>query len=232
MSPTAAVTATAPELVRPWGRRPEEPRSWQREFEEVVLVHRDCLYRLALRLCRNRTDAEDLVQETLLRAFRRFDRFTPGTNCVAWLATILRNLFINQVTRRGRVVLVENEGALERAAVTREGSEHTTPTPEEEYLRSVIDDKRLAEALDCLPDRLCEVLLLADVEGLLHREIAQLCALPIGTVMSRAFRARWLLRKALTFGRLPVGSDGRRRRMRKGAAVGAPDREFERAAHG
>ncbi|MBI2219405.1 MAG: sigma-70 family RNA polymerase sigma factor [Candidatus Rokubacteria bacterium] len=210
----------------------EAPRGWQREFEEVVLVHRERLHRLALRLCRNWTDAEDLVQETLLRAFRRFDGFTPGTNCPAWLAAILRNIFINQVTRQRRAVLLEDEDTLERAAARWERVGPTTLTPEDELLRRVIDDTRLVEALDRLPREFREVLLLAEVEGLTHREIAQMCELPIGTVMSRAFRARRLVRKALAFGPVPAGSKGGRRRMRHRAAVGTPDREFAGVARG
>jgi RNA polymerase sigma-70 factor (ECF subfamily) len=213
----AATTTAAPYTAWQCASRAEEPRTWQREFEEVALVHRERLYRLALGLCRNRTDAEDLVQEALLRAFRRFDRFTPGTNCLAWLATILRNIFINQVTRQGRLVLLGDDDALERAVADWE-SGPKTPTPEKEFLRHVIDDRRLAEALERLPRRLREVLLLADVEELSYREIAQRCELPIGTVMSRLFRARRHIRKALTFEPAAARSDGGRRRMRKGSA--------------
>jgi RNA polymerase sigma-70 factor, ECF subfamily len=192
----------------------EAPRSWQREFEEVVLVHRERLHGLALQLSRNHTDAEDLVQETLLRAFRRFDCFTPGTNCRAWLGTILRNIFINQVTRQGRAVLLEREDTLERVAARWERGGPTTRTPEDEFLQRGIEDRRLVEALDRLPRQFREVLFLADVEGFSHREIAQRCDLPIGTVMSRAFRARRLLRKALagTRARSPgTGKDDRDR---------------------
>ncbi|OGL14956.1 MAG: hypothetical protein A3F92_01020 [Candidatus Rokubacteria bacterium RIFCSPLOWO2_12_FULL_71_22] len=210
-------------------RRTDEPRSWQREFEHVVLVHRGRLYRQALSLCRNRTDAEDLVQETLLRAFRRFDQFTAGSNCVAWLATILRNIFLNQVTRQGSVDLLDGEDALERA-VANWGSRSATPTPEEVLLGRVIDDQRLARALDRLPRRFREVLLLADVEELSYREIAQSCELPIGTVMSRLFRARRLLRTA--FGLAPAGSAGGRRRMPNAAVAHPLRREVSAAARG
>jgi RNA polymerase sigma-70 factor (ECF subfamily) len=172
------------------------PRAWRREFEEVALVHRERLYRLALRLCRNGTDAEDLVQEALLRAFRCFDRFTRGTNCLAWLATILRNTFINHVTRDRRMVPLGDEAAIERALAARD-SGRRAPTPEEEFFGHVIDDRRLAAALDGLPWRFREVLFLADVDGLAYREIAQRCELPVGTVMSRLFRARRRLRRAL-----------------------------------
>lgn len=225
-----AATAAASSMARHHVSLAEEPRAWRREFEEVALVHRERLYRFALGLCRNRTDAEDLVQEALLRAFRRFDRFTPGTNCLAWLATILRNIFINQAIRQRRIVLLGDEGAMEHVVARRE---NIVPTPEEEFLRSVIDDRGLAEALERLPWRFREVLLLVAIDGLSYRETAELCELPIGTVMSRLFRARRLLRKALTFGLAPAGSDGRRRRMRHSSAgAGASGREFAGAAHG
>jgi RNA polymerase sigma-70 factor (ECF subfamily) len=231
MRRTDGGAATVLETARHRASRPEEPRSWQREFEEVALVHRERLYRLALGLCRNRLDAEDLVQETLLRAFRCFDQFTPGTHCLAWLATILRNIFLNQVTRQGTVVLVEDEDALERAAAN-SGTGPTAPTPEEEFLRRTISDKRLAQAVDRLPQRFREVLLLAATEGLSNREIAQRCELPIGTVMSRTFRARRLLRKSLTFWAGSPRSNGSRHRIRNGAAAGTPVRESGRGARG
>jgi RNA polymerase sigma-70 factor (ECF subfamily) len=169
-------------------REAAEPRTWHREFEEVALVHRERLYRLALRLCRNRTDAEDLVQEAFLRALGGFHRFTLGTNGFAWLATILRNTFINHVTRGGRMVPLGDETAIERALATRDGGSRV-PTPEQEFFGHAIDDRRLVAGLEGLPWRFREVLLLADVGGLAYREIAQLCELPVGTVMSRLFRA-------------------------------------------
>lgn len=165
-----------------------------RQFEEVVLAHRQRLYRRALSLCRSRADAEDLLQETYLRAFRSFDRFTPGTNCAAWLLTIMRNTFLTRVARAAREGPGDDEGAVERALAR--GANLPT-TPEEEFFRRVIDDKHLAEAVKGLPGRFREVVILADVEDHSYREIAQMCELPIGTVMSRLFRGHRLLRKAL-----------------------------------
>jgi RNA polymerase sigma-70 factor (ECF subfamily) len=181
----------------------------RREFEQVALVHQARLYHLALALCRNRPDAEDLVQETLFRAFRRFDRFMPGTNCLAWLATILRNLFINQVTRHRGVIVVGDESALEKHAVanwTRGGP--AAPSPEDEFLGSVIDDRRLLAGLVRLSRAQREVIFLAAVEGLSYGEIALRARVPIGTVMSRLFRARRRLLKALASGTGTAPSDG------------------------
>jgi RNA polymerase sigma-70 factor (ECF subfamily) len=205
MSPGTDLVMATPAVVGPdppgravesFERAPDRPRT----VDETGLVHRDRLSRLARRLCRNRMDAEDLVQETLLRAFRRFDRFTPGTNGPAWLATILRNIFVNQVRRQGRTVLLEDDAALDRVLARRERHEPATLTPEAAFFARVIDDQRLGDALDRLPGPFRDVLLLAAVDGLSHREIAQRCELPIGTVMSRAFRARRLVRRALTAG--------------------------------
>ncbi|HLC20840.1 MAG TPA: sigma-70 family RNA polymerase sigma factor, partial [Candidatus Methylomirabilis sp.] len=104
-------------------------REWREEFEEVALVHLDRLYHMALRLCQNRTEAEDLVQETYLRAFRHFDQFDPGTNCRAWLFAILRNTFLNRVKRQGREILEPDEGELERGGAGLSETMAPLPTP-------------------------------------------------------------------------------------------------------
>lgn len=117
-----------------------------------------------------------------------------GTNCRAWLLTILRHTFLGRVTRDAREVLGRDESAVERALARCEG---LTATPEEEFFQHVISDPRLARAMDGLSRRFREVLILADFEERSYREIAQMCELPIGTVMSRLSRARRLLRKAL-----------------------------------
>jgi len=108
------------------------------EFEDVALVHLDLLYRAALRLAHNRTEAEDLVQETWLRALRHFDQFDPGSNCRAWLLTILRNAFLNRLRREGREIIesdmvADGTGAarLEEASVTHSG-------PEEDFFQAML----------------------------------------------------------------------------------------------
>jgi len=171
-------------------------REWREEFEEVALVHLDRLYHMALRLCQNRTEAEDLVQETYLRAFRHFDQFDPGTNCRAWLFAILRNTFLNRVKRQGREILEPDEGELERGGAGLSETMAPLPTPEEELVKHVVDGD-LVRALEQLPLRFREVVLLADLEECSYKEIARICGVPTGTVMSRLFRGRGLLRKAL-----------------------------------
>jgi len=168
-----------------------------REFEEVALVHLDALYRSALRLTHNRSEAEDLVQETCLRAFRGFHRFNPGTNCRAWLFTILRNAFLNRIRQAGRDVLAGESVDLE--STTFPGVAETLPArghPDEEFFQTVLHGD-VDRALKALPLPLREVVILADLEGLAYKEIAQVVGCPIGTVMSRLSRGRGLLRQAL-----------------------------------
>ena len=202
MSGPGAIAATTSRMVCPRANGPEGSRSWPREFEQEALRYREHLHRRALGLCRNVVDAEDLVQETYLRAFRFFDQFTPGTNCRAWLLTILRNAFVGRVTRDAREVLGRDESTVQRAL---DRQSDLTTTPEAEFFGHVISDPRLARAMDGLSRRFREVLILADLEGRSYREIAQMCEVPIGTVMSRLFRAHRLLRKALRDRR---GADG------------------------
>ena len=167
-----------------------------REFEEVALVHLDALYRSALWLTQNRAEAEDLVQEACLRAFRNFHRFNPGTNCRAWLLTILRNIFLNRRRRAEREVLEEDpavwESSPESATLLASGSEN----PEEELLQTLLHGD-VDRALRALPLAFRETVVLADLEGLSYKEVAQVLGCPIGTVMSRLSRGRHLLRQAL-----------------------------------
>lgn len=166
------------------------------EFEEVALVHLDALYRSALRLTHNRAEAEDLVQETCLRAFRSFHRFNPGTNCRAWLFTILRNTFLNGLRRSAHEVPEAESGAWE--IVSRSATEpYGGPShPEEEFFLTVLHGD-VDRALTALPLPFREVVMLADLEGLSYKEIAHVVGCPIGTVMSRLSRGRAVLRQAL-----------------------------------
>jgi RNA polymerase sigma-70 factor (ECF subfamily) len=170
-----------------------------REFEAVALVHLDALYRYALRLTHNRSDAEDLVQEASLRAFRGFHRFNPGTNCRAWLFTILRNAFLNRVRQAGRDVLGGASAELESESEALQRLPDTAPArghPEEEFFQTVLHGD-VDRALKALPLPFREVVILADLEGLSYREIAEVVGCPVGTVMSRLARGRGLLRQAL-----------------------------------
>ena len=168
-----------------------------REFEAAALIHLDALFHFALRLTHNRSEAEDLVQETCLRAFRSFHRFNPGTNCRAWLFTILRNAFLNRIRQAGRDVLAGESVDLEsttlpRAAETLLARDH----PDEEFFQTVLHGD-VDRALKALPLAFREVVILADLEGLAYKEIAQVVGCPVGTVMSRLSRGRGLLRQAL-----------------------------------
>jgi RNA polymerase sigma-70 factor (ECF subfamily) len=165
-----------------------------RDFEREALVHLDSLYRAALRLTHNRADAEDLVQETYVRALRAFHRYNPGTNCRAWLFTIMRNAFLNRIRNDRREVL-EEEPALAGLAHT-EGAPSGPSSPEEEFLQTILHGD-VDRALKGLPLVYREAVVLADLEGLTYREVAEVLGCPTGTVMSRLSRGRQLLREAL-----------------------------------
>jgi RNA polymerase sigma-70 factor (ECF subfamily) len=169
---------------------------WDRtgEFEAVVLVHLDVLYRSALRLTHNRAEAEDVVQETCLRAFRSFHRFNPGTNARAWLFTILRNAFLNRLRQSGRE-------ATEDATAWESAPESATlapawENPEEEFFQTVLHGD-VDRALKALPLAFREAVILTDLEGLSYKETSEVLGCPMGTVMSRLSRGRSLLRQAL-----------------------------------
>ncbi len=164
------------------------------EFEQVALAHLDALYRTALRLTRNRAEAEDIVQEACLRAFRGFHRFDPGTNARAWLFTILRNVFLNRLRREGREVF-QGDAMLEEAGDSAT-LEAASASPEEEFFQTVVHGD-VDRALNALPLAFREVVVLADLEGLSYREIAGVVGCPLGTVMSRLSRGRRLLRASL-----------------------------------
>jgi len=166
------------------------------EFEGVALVHLDLLYRAALRLTHNRAEAEDLVQETWLRALRHFDQFDPGSNCRAWLLTILRNAFLNRLRREGREILESDMTATEAGAARLEEASVARSSPEEDFFQTVLHGD-VDRALKTLPLAFRLVVTLADLEGLTYKEVAQVLGCPIGTVMSRLSRARQLLRKEL-----------------------------------
>ena len=166
-----------------------------REFEQVALVHMDALFRSALRLTQNRAEAEDIVQDTWLRAFRSFHRFDPGTNCRAWLFTILRNAFLTRRRRASHEVVGDSTTSEETwGSVT--DTDAPIRHPEDALLRSVVHGD-VDRALKALPLAHREVVILADLEGLSYKEIAQVVDCPIGTVMSRLSRGRAQLRQRL-----------------------------------
>lgn len=162
-------------------------------FEREALVHLDVLYRVALRLTANAADADDLVQETMLKAYRAWDQFTTGTNAKAWLLTILRHAFINEYRRRSRRPETVDVDAIEPFAVFADVQDDD---PQGAFFDRIVDDEVL-RAIDALPEAFRETLVLSDVEGLSYQEIAGILEVPVGTVKSRLFRGRQLLQTKL-----------------------------------
>ena len=173
------------------------PHQRRKEFEEVALPHFDALFNLALNLTRNRRDAEDLVQEAYLRAFRFFDSYRPGTLIKAWLFRILRNTFINRYRaakiRPDEVDFAKIEDNYER--VLDEFSRQRT-SPEDAVMDRVLDSE-IQGALGRLPEEYRSVVLMALLEEMSYKEIAAALAVPLGTVMSRLHRGRKLLQATL-----------------------------------
>src|SRR5215212_6632200 len=169
------------------------------EFERQAVVHTDALFGAAYRLTRNARDAEDLVQDSLLRAYRFWDSFEQDSNCKAWLLRIVTNTFINEYQRRKRSREVLDAATAEQDTtdgVLIHASANERQTPERALLdRSVSDD--VQRALDGLPEDFRTAVVLCDVQGLSYKEIAEIMQTPVGTVMSRLFRGRKLLATAL-----------------------------------
>ncbi len=160
----------------------------KREFEESALIHLDSMYNAALRLTRNGAEAEDLVQGTYLRAYEFFHQFRRGTNCKAWLYSIMRHTFINQLKRRGGMVLDERGDM--------ENWEDMGPRPDELLIHKVTE-REVERALNRLPVNFKMPVILADIEGFSYRELSRILGCPLGTVMSRLYRGRRLLKYAL-----------------------------------
>lgn len=158
-------------------------------FSDDALTHLDALYSTARRLTRSAAEAEDLVQDTYVKAFRHKSGFAPGTNLRAWLFSILHNTFLNDVRRRkGSPVAIDDDVA-ERAASRQPAP---GPTPEEALLARATAAE-LDAALAALPETFREAVWLRDVQDLPYAEIARVVGVPIGTVMSRIARGRRLL---------------------------------------
>jgi RNA polymerase sigma-70 factor (ECF subfamily) len=169
-------------------------------FADQAMEHMPSLYSAALRMTRNPADAEDLVQETYLKAFRGFGGFEEGTNLKAWLYRILTNTFINRYRAKKRrpeetdfddvedFFLYKRMGGLEEARASRSA---------EDELMDLFPEAEVKDAVESLPENFRLPVLLADVEGFSYKEIAEILDIPIGTVMSRLHRGRKALQKAL-----------------------------------
>ncbi len=172
----------------------------QATFADDAMPHMGSLYSAALRMTRNRADAEDLVQETYLKAYRGYGGFQEGTNLKAWLYRILTNTYINTYRAKKRrpeqtelddvedFYLFRRMGGLEAARANRSA---------EDELMDYFTDAEVKDALESLPEQFRMAVLLADVEGFQYKEIAEILDIPIGTVMSRLHRGRKALQKQL-----------------------------------
>ena len=173
---------------------PPTPTDQRRaSFAREAMVHLDTLYRVARRLTGNTADAEDLVQETLLKAYRAWETYTQGTNAKGWLLTILRNAFINEYRRRSRHPEPVDLDTIEPFVVFDDVQEED---PQGAFFDKIVDEEVL-RAVDQLPEAFREAVMLSDVEGLSYDEVAKVLDVPVGTVKSRLFRGRRLLQAKL-----------------------------------
>lgn len=174
-------------------------RQKRNEFERTALVHLDAMYGAAYRLTRNARDAEDLVQDALLRAYRFWDSFQQDSNCKAWLLRIVTNTFINEYQRRKRSREVLDAATSEQEAtdgVLVHADARDKVSPDRALLAASVSDD-VQRALEQLPDDFRTAVILCDMQGLSYKEIAEIMECPVGTVMSRLFRGRKLLAAAL-----------------------------------
>ncbi len=172
----------------------------QKDFAEQAMEYAPQLYSAALRMTRNRADAEDLVQDAYLRAYRSFHTFQEGTNLRAWLYRILTNAYINKYRAKQRRPQESELGEIEDLYLYRRlGSMETAAASmsAEEHFLDLFTDDEVKQALEDLPDNFRLPVLLADVEGFAYKEIAEMLDIPIGTVMSRLHRGRKAMQRAL-----------------------------------
>ena len=176
----------------------EEQREQQRLFEEQALPLLDQLYGGAMRLTRNPQDAEDLIQETYLKAYKNFSSFKQGTNLKAWLYRIMTNTYINSYRKAQRRPTESSADELSDFQLyTTSGHDSTGLESAEVAALKQMPDSQISEAMNDLPEDYRMVVYYADVEGLAYKEIAEVMGTPLGTVMSRLHRGRKLLREAL-----------------------------------
>lgn len=170
------------------------------DFRSEALPHMDAVYRFALRLTGARDRAEDLVQETFLRAFRSWDQYTPGTQCKSWLFTICRNVFLRGEERANRheEILSEKVGRSSGIfdVVSPVWVKAADADPEGEFFESIVDEEVL-QRIQALPEEYRTAVVLSDLEGFSYQEISEMVGVPVGTVKSRLFRGRRILQNQL-----------------------------------
>jgi len=168
-------------------------------FAEAAMPLMDQLYSAALRMTRNAADAEDLVQETYLKAYRGYERFEEGTNLKAWMYRILTNSYINRYRAKQRRPDESDLADVEDMYLYRRlgGEQSTVGASAEDAFLSSVTDEQVKAAIEAIPENFRIAVLLADVEGFAYKEIAEILEVPIGTVMSRIHRGRKALEKQL-----------------------------------
>ncbi len=168
----------------------------QEDFEEEIIPHLDAMYNFALRLTSDPNDAEDLVQDTIVKAFRFFSSYEKGTNAKAWLFRILKNSYINNYRKQSKQPNQVDYDEVSSFYETIRADRTDTSDLEDRMFRDLIDDD-ISRALERLPEDFRTVVLLCDVEGFTYEEIANMLDVPIGTIRSRLHRGRNLLKAQL-----------------------------------
>lgn len=169
----------------------------RKEFEAEAVPHMDALYRTALRLAKNQSDAEDLVQEAFAKAYRFWDKFETGSNCRAWLFKIMTNIFINQYRSKSRSPVATNIDDIDENYLYGQLAGIDLSENPEQVLFSKIFDDDVKKAIENLPDDFRMVAVLSFLEGFSYQEIAAIADLQLGTVKSRLHRGRKILQKQL-----------------------------------
>jgi RNA polymerase sigma-70 factor (ECF subfamily) len=173
-----------------------EEQKKQSEFQQEAVVHLNALYNYALHLTMNPDDANDLVQETYLKAYKFFSSFERGTNCKAWLFKILKNNYINRFRKNSREPGKVDYDLIKDFYHTIKDTRRDSSETETDYFHTLLHEE-VYTALQSLPEEFREVIQLCDIEGFTYEEIANMVESPIGTVRSRLYRGRKLLREQL-----------------------------------
>lgn len=198
------------------------------DFEREALPHMDALYNFALRMTSDPDEADDLLQETYLKAYRFFDKFEQGTNCKAWLFRIMKNSFINIYRRTSKEPDKVDYNDVEEFYHSIR-AESTDPNDLEERIFSNILDDDVSTALETLPEEFRTVVILCDIEGFTYEEIAEFVECPIGTVRSRLHRGRKMLRAKLYDYAMQRGFEDKERTRKRNKGVDTATGEAENA---